>query len=364
MSLAIFLIISLFITAIQAAIPFLVKRTVVFGVTIPEKYMKEPQLKKFKKSYSSLVAFISLLILAFYLGWALLNQPGEERAVLIGCIIEFAIIFVSMSLYFYYHGKTTQLKKANHWTENLKQVKIADLSVRSQDEMLPWYIHLLPMLITIGMIAYSVLNYQILPEQIPTHWGINGKADAFTEKTPFTAISMLLTLFILQIMFLGIHYGTKSSGIKLSANATNASRLRQLTLRKYSSWFMFLMSLLVTMMMSFFQLTTIHPHIFANSLMLAVPLFFLAVSLIGTIIFAVKVGRSDKQTIESADGEMTDFDEDSYWKGGLIYFNKNDPFIFVEKRFGVGWTINFANPIGYVIVIVPLIIILFIAFQQ
>jgi len=45
-----------------------------------------------------------------------------------------------------------------------------------------------------------------------------------------------------------------------------------------------------------------------------------------------------------------------------FYFNKNDPSIFVEKRFGVGWTINFANPVGYLIVFVPLIIIIIISF--
>ena len=274
MSFAIFLIIILFLAAIQTAVPFLVKRSVVFGVTIPEQYLNEPKLKAYKKSYAFIVALISLLIFAFYLGWVLLNQPGEEKTVLIGMLIEFGIILVSMSLYFYYHGKTTQLKKTKKWNDNLKQVKITDLSIRSQDEMLPWYVYLLPILITIGLIGYTALNYQILPEQIPTHWGANGKADAFTNKTPFSAVSLMFVLLLMQFMFLGIHFGTKSSGIKLSAAATDASRARQLTLRKYSSWFMFLITFLLTIMMSFFQLTTIHPAIFSDSAMFTVPLSF------------------------------------------------------------------------------------------
>jgi uncharacterized membrane protein len=364
MSFAIFLIIILFLAAIQTVVPFLVKRSVVFGVTIPEQYLNEQKLKAYKKSYAFIVALISFLILAFYLGWVLLNQPGEEKTVLIGMLIEFGIILVSMSLYFYYHGKTTQLKKINKWNDNLKQVKITDLSIRSQDEMLPWYVYLLPILITIGLIGYTALNYQILPEQIPTHWGANGKADAFTAKTPVSALSLMLVLLLMQFMFLGIHFGTKNSGIKLSANATDASRARQLTLRKYSSWFMFLVSFLVTIMMSFFQLTTIHPAIFSDSAMFTVPLVFLIVIFAGTIIFAVKVGRADKQNFGESDSKVTDLDEDSYWKGGIIYFNKNDPSIFVEKRFGVGWTLNFANPLGYIIVMGPLILILLIAFWQ
>ena len=37
-------------------------------------------------------------------------------------------------------------------------------------------------------------------------------------------------------------------------------------------------------------------------------------------------------------------EEDDKWiRGGLIYYNPDDPAIFVEKRVGVGTTMNFAN---------------------
>jgi uncharacterized membrane protein len=84
--------------------------------------------------------------------------------------------------------------------------------------------------------------------------------------------------------------------------------------------------------------------------------------LAATIVFAVKVGRSDKHAIGEVDEEITDNDDDSHWKGGLFYFNRSDPSIFVEKRFGVGWTLNFGNPIGYLIVIVPLVVVLVLSF--
>jgi uncharacterized membrane protein len=37
--------------------------------------------------------------------------------------------------------------------------------------------------------------------------------------------------------------------------------------------------------------------------------------------------------------------EPSHWKFGLFY-NKEDKRIFPPKRFGFGWTINFANPLS------------------
>ena len=40
------------------------------------------------------------------------------------------------------------------------------------------------------------------------------------------------------------------------------------------------------------------------------------------------------------------------WKLGILYFNKEDKRIIVSKRIGfLGWTVNFANPIAYVILI-------------
>ncbi|RTQ93575.1 DUF1648 domain-containing protein [Lysinibacillus telephonicus] len=361
MSIIVFLVITLFIAFIQTVIPYLVKRTVVFGVTIPDQYTQNPTIKAYKKRYSISVALLSGIIIGGYIIWAFTNERLEEQVAIAGTIIEFAIIFISVSWYFYYHGKTKQLKSKNKWVENLKQVKVTDLSVRSQDEMLPWYIYLMPILITIGFMLYTIINYELLPDQIPTHWGPSGEPDAFTEKTPFSSIQLTLLLLVMQLMFLGIHIATKNSGIKLSATGLQSSRNRQLSLRKYSSWFMLFVVLVITMLMGYFQLTTIHPNIASDYAMAALPLFFLAIVLIGTLIFGLKVGRSDKEIEILEDEKIMDIDEDKYWKGGMFYFNKNDPSIFVEKRFGVGWTINFANPIGYIIVLVPLIIIIVIS---
>lgn len=37
-------------------------------------------------------------------------------------------------------------------------------------------------------------------------------------------------------------------------------------------------------------------------------------------------------------------DNPKYWKFGVFYYNKNDKRIFVPKRIGWGWTVNFASP--------------------
>lgn len=43
-----------------------------------------------------------------------------------------------------------------------------------------------------------------------------------------------------------------------------------------------------------------------------------------------------------------------HWIAGLIYFNPGDPKLWIEKRFGGGLTVNFARPLAWVILGLPL----------
>lgn len=46
---------------------------------------------------------------------------------------------------------------------------------------------------------------------------------------------------------------------------------------------------------------------------------------------------------------MNEFDKQNndLWKWGVFYYNPNDPSIWVEKRIGIGWTLNFAHSRSY-----------------
>jgi uncharacterized membrane protein len=39
-------------------------------------------------------------------------------------------------------------------------------------------------------------------------------------------------------------------------------------------------------------------------------------------------------------------DDERNWWGGVIYYNPDDPDALVPKRYGWGWTVNFAHPGG------------------
>ncbi|WP_461612975.1 DUF5808 domain-containing protein [Clostridium sp. Marseille-QA1073] len=72
---------------------------------------------------------------------------------------------------------------------------------------------------------------------------------------------------------------------------------------------------------------------------------------VALIIYSYKVGQSGKNISIEKDGQDKDTliinrEDDDNYIFGMIYYNPNDPAFFVEKRAGVGWTVNVAHPMG------------------
>ena len=242
-----------------------------------------------------------------------------------------------------------------------------DLQFQEKLRLVPRIVFIIPMIVTIGLIVYTFMKYQEMPNMIPTHWGPSGQPDAFSEKTYFSVISMPLILLVMQGMFLMMSEGMKFSGAKINPSNKKTSVAQQLAFRKYTSWFALFITLITTFLMGYLHLQTIHPEIASPWIMFTLPLAFLVITFVGVGIYTVKVGQSGSRlkvggTSSSVEDKIA-VDDDKYWKGGLIYINKDDPSIFVEKRFGVGWTINYGRPLSWIVLFLPIIIILVIAFS-
>ncbi len=54
-------------------------------------------------------------------------------------------------------------------------------------------------------------------------------------------------------------------------------------------------------------------------------------------------------------------DDDRYWSAGIFYNNPDDPALFVPKRFGLGWTLNFGHPQARPFLITIMVMILILA---
>lgn len=76
-------------------------------------------------------------------------------------------------------------------------------------------------------------------------------------------------------------------------------------------------------------------------------LLIIVLYLITVVIVFRPSQRSRTKAPTPADRQYTDADyrdDDRYWRGGFLYNNPDDPAVFVRKRFGLGWTLNFGHP--------------------
>src|SRR5205823_9852977 len=75
------------------------------------------------------------------------------------------------------------------------------------------------------------------------------------------------------------------------------------------------------------------------------PLVVVLPILAAVVMAEVVLARNNRERDEGEkDTGLTHRDDDKYWRGGLFYVNREDHALWVPRRFGLGWTLNFGNP--------------------
>ena len=83
-------------------------------------------------------------------------------------------------------------------------------------------------------------------------------------------------------------------------------------------------------------------HLSVLSVILPIP-----VGLVILLAFALRTGQAGSRLpvdgTPEQDAGVVQRDDD-LWRLGAVYVNREDSAVFVPKRFGIGWTLNFGNP--------------------
>jgi uncharacterized membrane protein len=75
------------------------------------------------------------------------------------------------------------------------------------------------------------------------------------------------------------------------------------------------------------------------------PLVVVLPILAGVVVAIVVLAKNNRERDQGdEDTGLTHRDDDKYWRGGLFYINRDDPAMWIPRRFGLGWTLNLGNP--------------------
>jgi uncharacterized membrane protein len=200
-------------------------------------------------------------------------------------------------------------------------VREADLS---EEGGLPWWLALAlpPFGGPLAVYAYLRVHWAEIPERFPIHFGMHGEPNAWanrTERAVFAPLWFAVGLLLLMLM-LGV---AVLMGSRKSARLTGMSGIFIGT--------MYLLSII-------FSGVGLSPlvHVPAGAMLGFTGVFVAIVLLLG-----FRANADPDRPIEATPDEC--------WTLGGIYNNPDDPAIFVQKRVGFGYTVNFGNVWSYVV---------------
>lgn len=347
-SLYLYIFLLLFTAFVLAIIPYLTRKSEQFGVTIPPTIFNRADIVQQRKRYMLIVIGVGIILTIIQVISSILFN--EIVATIIFNVLIFVLLISSFLFYLPFHRKMKEMKVNEAWTASRKQTTVISTSFRDAEIVISNWYFLIPVLFTIATVIVTFFLYDKIPNKIPIHTSFSGKV-TYSEKSILHMLYMPgMNLFLIGL-FLFMNYMIKHSKQQINAENPEISKKQNILYRQKWSRFLFIMLLLIIFMFSFMQFTYIFPQLIPYTDMVIYAIT--GMMLIGTILLSFRTGQGGSRIKVEGDTDDTIMskDEDKFWKLGQFYFNKDDPAIFIEKRFGIGWTNNWAHPMSWILLI-------------
>lgn len=344
--------------------PHVLRKTTVFGISIPEPFIDDEQLATFRRKYSVLIACTQIPIIAMLIFISLSLNDMQQSLVMVGGL--FLYLFISMVIYLKLHQQVKQYKLRQGWDNQVSIVRVSSFESKfnKSERAFPHLLYIPMFFITIGLTAWLIYVYPLLPDVIPTHWGLDGEPDAWSNKSIFSVFFLVFILLFTQCLMYGISYGFFHSSVQIKAQNSPLSLQREHEMRKLSAELMAFFNIITTLFLVILDVQSNWSIMYVDStlsMLYAMPIFLILI--FGGIYYYMKRSKALNEQFKELNNLESGPGDDKHWKWGMFYFNKENPDLFIEKKFGVGWTVNFARPgiwfFLFFIIFVPLLPIFF-----
>jgi uncharacterized membrane protein len=241
--------------------------------------------------------------------------------------------------------KIATVKNADGWFAGLRQTVVADTSWRTDPPRFPvrWLVPALA--VVAATAAVGALRYPGLPAHIVTGSG---------HRVPKSAVSVLIVAG--QLYFTAVYSGLMliihRSRPDIDAVDPAASTLRYRRFLTAVTRALLTMAALADLGLLLIALPAWQVYRLSG-IGRALPALPFAAGLLLLGAVAARTGQGGSRLNGNVRGLAraagTDRD-DRFWKAGLLYVNRDDPAIVVGARFGVGWTLNYGNPVAWLLI--------------
>jgi len=338
--------------------PLITRKGLMFGVYVGEEFAEGNAARRIARRWYLGCLTLIVVSLAVGLGISLAGKPVA------GNLTATAILLLSglgLYLHIYYTTRAAAPPAAAHQAESA----VAPLEIGEPKGATLAKLTLgICLLASLATVFYSMVSYEAMPDRVPSHFGLSGEADAWSDKSVVSVmlaptLNLVLCPFLALLALLTARAKRSVRGGRGGRSVEAQNAFRGATSRLISGT-----ALITCALMTYLSVQSIRiglgeiPSLGPGILwfMVAMILFTLG----GLIWIMTRYGQGGALAEEgSVEAPLTNgIADNSNWVWGVFYVNKDDPSIMVEKRFGFGYTINFGNRWAVLLMATFLVLIL------
>ncbi len=305
----------MFTAAMLQFTPLLTRPGIFFGATVAPAFPRSADGRRLLRSYRWQVALWAIIAV----GLAMVLLPIKPA---FGLVAPMLLMVAGSAVSYWLKFREVH----THYGERRPEIRQAELSVPAARARFNAWLWLPPFAALALTAAYLQLHWNQLPERFPVHWGADGQPNRWSSREPLTVFAPIVIGAGMNLVMLALAW--------LFTQLSRNTIMRRVTVR--------LLEVLLYPLTFTFVVVALLP------LGLVVPLWLIPAIMMTCV--AGLIFWSYRQIVAPAIADaVPDPQSDSYWKAGMFYYNPNDPAIFVAKRVGIGYTVNFANKMCWLV---------------
>ena len=353
-----------------AVLPRITRKSLLFGVRIPDSAQNDTDVIRMKRIYTSIMIGADVLLLA---GGAWLYLIRPDSVLLLSLYQPTVLVAVQYTVFIPLWKSAIRMKAEKNWhVLNIGTSQTAVSSVKGRLKNMPWGWYVISVVLCVLAAVFAMAEYPSLPDILVTHWNGNMTADAWAPKSLTVVFIMPLVSLAMILIMLGSNIILYFTKLQVSLENPVLSYAQHKLYRRIMSHMLGFITVIMTLMFLLMMPMVLNLYIPSASVMF-IGIFVLTVLMvIPPILITVKAGQAgsklkpvltprEEKEMQSFSalsfGRAIDRGDDLFWKLGLFYYNKEDPSLFVEDRFGSNGGINLAKPAGKIIVAVIVLLV-------
>ncbi len=293
--------------------------------------------------------------------WGLIGVSALTLALLGTLVLTPAFLLAPLALllqlgaYFaiYYRARRLVLPHA------LAPTRIREARVDTRNRSIPggWVTTSGPFALLAACASYLGTHWQQIPTRLVLHWGAHGQPDRWAARSLGTVFLPVLVATVILLALTLILYGMAHWLRPIYAGGLQGEH--ESRFRRTASMVLLVMEYWIAVLFSWLATRPLLPASLQRP-PAAITMVAGLIAIVGAaVLMWLGQGGNRIPSPQWPDSDSTtpvgDRTEDRFWKLGVFYFNRSDPAVMVERRFGIGYTVNFAHPVAWIIILLPVL---------